>query len=655
MPRRALPFRRPRHALRRLAPMQLMAALAMLAALCGAMPAAQASGEGHVRALRERTEIRLNADSTYEEIVDYTWRAVDATGAASLGQQYVNYHAGRQTLELLEAETIPANGAPIKVAPAGIKTQDGMLGGISFPERKLVQITFPKLAAGDAIRVRYRTVHKQLDLQGGMSHLNLLRGDVIRDDTQIILHAPAALAVKVAVRGMQLEEDRSEGGGRLQRWSYRSTDTVTPEANVANSWQHMPYVMISTFADWKAIADAYQRNAAPKAAVTPEVRELAGQIAGSAAGEREQAMLLYDWVRQNIRYVASYVGDGGWVPNDAALVLQRRYGDCKDKAALLEALLAARGIVASQVLLLADRENYLLPQIPVMWFNHAISYIPSLGLFLDSTDDSMPFGLLPDTDAGKQVLVTRDFQGIQRTPLPAPESIRVERRVHIQVALDGSAVRSTEITGYGQSAVAVRAFINSIGRGGEADWVKRTMASGGYEGSGSLEQLPQLRPDALGVRYVERIRNYVTQPEAGVLSFVPGMGGPVQVNAIFARYTEAARMNDSRCEAFDVSDSIDIELPPAMQVLYVPKNLKIDSGPLSFEARYERQAGSNGNHRYLLTRQIRAGAALPWCTPAEYLAQRPAMNRISKALNGRLVFVLNESELAQLPLPRQNP
>ncbi|UGQ48298.1 DUF3857 domain-containing transglutaminase family protein [Massilia endophytica] len=627
--------------------MRRLFALLLLAALA---PAALATGEGYVRALRERTEIKLNADSTYEETVDYLWRAVDASGASALGQQYLHYSAGRQTFELLEAETIPANGVPVKVAPSDIKTQDGMLGGISFPEKKLVQITFPKLAAGDAIHVRYRIVHHVLDLPGGMSHQSFMRGDVIRDDSQIVVRYPASLALKVAMKDLHLAEDSSADGLRTMRWTYRSKDTVTPEANVANSWQRTPHLMLSTFADWKAIADGYQKNAESKAAVTPEIRALADEVAAGTKDERETARRLYDWVRDNIRYVASYVGDGGWVPNDAIVVLQRRYGDCKDHAALLEAMLAARGIAASPVLLMADRENYKLPEIPVMWFNHAITYIPSLGLYLDSTDTPTPFGLLPENDAGKPVLVTRRFSAVQHTPLPSPDSMRVERKVWLKVALDGSAQRTTEITGFGQSAVAVRQFVNSIGPGGEADWVKRTMAGGGYEGDGDLQLLPAARPDALAIRYVERIRNYVSQPEAGVLSFVPGMGGPVPLNAIVSRFTEPVRLNDTLCEPFTVDDEMEIELPAAMHVLYVPKNLSIRQEGISFDAHYARDG-----MRYRLTRRVRSDNPRAWCSPQEYLALRPAMNRISKAMNGRLVFVLNETEMAGLPVRTTTP
>ncbi len=622
----------------------LLAAL-LRASLVLTAQAAYADGEGHVRALRERTDIVIRADHTMEQTVDYTWRAVDATGAGTLGQQYVNWDSRRQTLELLAAETIPANGAPIPVEPAAIQVQDGILGGVSFPEKRLLQVTFPQLAAGDAIRIRYRLVQNVPELPGGMSHVMFLQDDVIRDDSEITVRHPRALPLKVAQYGLAQRAATVDGDGQLLRWHYRGTGTGSPEPNAANGWRHTPHLMLSTFAGWQSIADAYERGAAPKSAVTPAIRALAEQVAGQAPDGRAAARLLYDWMRANVRYVASYVGDGGWVPNDAGTVLQRRYGDCKDHVALLQALLAARGIEASPALLRADGENFTLPDIPVMWFDHAISYLPALDVYLDSTDDAMPFGLLPDNDAGKPVLATRLRPALRQSPLPHPGGHRVERTVALKVAPDGSAERVTDIVGHGRSAVSVRQFIDGVTAAGTADWVRRTMASSGYEGDGSLEPLPRAGADTLGVRYTERIRNYVSQPEAGVLSFLPGMNGPVPLAGFAGRFTERERHYDARCEPFAVEDSMTIELPAAMQVLYVPKNLSIRQEGLDYAATYSRD-DTPGATRYRLTRRVVAGNPRGWCTPQEYQALRPAMNRISRAMNGRLVFVLNDTDVA---------
>ena len=99
-------------------------------------------------------------------------------------------------------------------------------------------------------------------------------------------------------------------------------------------WDTDPQYTISTFADYSAVAAAYRQMASGKVAVTPRVQALADEITVGTKDRREQAHLIYDWVSKHIRYVAIFLGNGGYEPHDAATVLENRYGDCKDHVAL---------------------------------------------------------------------------------------------------------------------------------------------------------------------------------------------------------------------------------------------------------------------------------------------------------------------------------
>ncbi len=67
-------------------------------------------------------------------------------------------------------------------------------------------------------------------------------------------------------------------------------------------------------------------------------------------------------------------------------ILSRAFGDCKDKASLMHALLEALGIDSRLVLLRMKRLGNL-PEEPASLaiFNHAILYLPQYDLFLDGT------------------------------------------------------------------------------------------------------------------------------------------------------------------------------------------------------------------------------------------------------------------------------
>ena len=111
--------------------------------------------------------------------------------------------------------------------------------------------------------------------------------------------------------------------------------------------------------------------------MTPRIQTLADDITAGASDRREQAHRIYDWVSEHIRYVAVYLGNGGYVPHDAASILDSGYGDCKDHVVLLEALLKARGI-ASIPVLINSANRYWAPEAATSGlFNHVLSTCPS--------------------------------------------------------------------------------------------------------------------------------------------------------------------------------------------------------------------------------------------------------------------------------------
>ena len=82
------------------------------------------------------------------------------------------------------------------------------------------------------------------------------------------------------------------------------------------------------------------------------------------------------FVQDNIRYVADEIGTGSHIPRDPATVLQRSWGDCKDKSLLLTAILRELGVEAYVALTDNDSGGGLLEKLPSPGaFDHAITVI----------------------------------------------------------------------------------------------------------------------------------------------------------------------------------------------------------------------------------------------------------------------------------------
>ena len=128
----------------------------------------------------------------------------------------------------------------------------------------------------------------------------------------------------------------------------------------------------------------------------------------NAASAEAKARNIYKWVQQNIKYVAFENGMEGFIPREANLVCSRRYGDCKDMASIMTAMLQHAGVTAYFVWIGTRSLPYEYSQVPLpIADNHMISAIKldTSFIFLDGTDSHCVFGTPPEHIQGKDALI----------------------------------------------------------------------------------------------------------------------------------------------------------------------------------------------------------------------------------------------------------
>ncbi|MFY0531425.1 hypothetical protein [Nannocystis pusilla] len=173
---------------------------------------------------------------------------------------------------------------------------------------------------------------------------------------------------------------------------------------------------------------------------------------------------LYKHVITSTRYVGLEFGIHGFKPYRTTDVYDRRFGDCKDKASLLKVMLAEAGI-ASHLVLVRTRDQGTLGATPASLsaFNHAITYVPSLDLWLDGTAEFSGPEELPTGDQGATVLVVRDGKGAEFKTIPVSQPGDNKQIVHQTVELkpDGSADVKHLFTVTGASAASWRSALQA--------------------------------------------------------------------------------------------------------------------------------------------------------------------------------------------------
>jgi hypothetical protein len=189
----------------------------------------------------------------------------------------------------------------------------------------------------------------------------------------------------------------------------------------------------------------------------------------------EKIAKIADFMQQQIRYVGIEIGIGGWQPHPAEDVFRSRYGDCKDKATLMIAMLDAVGIRATWVSVDTER-GFIDPSTPSLFGNHMITAIeipsgydnPRLHavavaksghryLFFDPTNPYVPIGELPEyLQGGYGVLSAGSDSQVIQLPILNPNLAKTERTASFALAPDGTLTGDVTVRRTGVSAWRMR-------------------------------------------------------------------------------------------------------------------------------------------------------------------------------------------------------
>jgi transglutaminase-like putative cysteine protease len=591
----------------------------------------------HLKVNRIESATRFAADAS--SVSDYTLEreALSDQGARMVGKATRSYHRALQRHEVVEAYTLKADGRKLAVAAEAIQVQSGVASSgtaPSMPEVAIVVITFPDVQRGDRTVLRGRLTSHTPMLPGWAQVADFIVPVVAIELAAFRLEAPKALGLKVFSEGFALQRDDSADTEVWQLRANAAARVLDPAG--ANMLTSMPRLYASVWSDHTQLARAYAEQFNAKAVVTDEVRRLALEITRDKPSSRAKAAAIHDWMRHNIRYVAVYLGVGGFVPHDVGWILGNRYGDCKDQALLMQALLKAVDIEAVPVLINSMAE-YVLPELPTLAsFNHCILYLPGLDLFADPTDGRVPFGALPMADSDKPVAVAlAGGAKLMRTPSLSPDANRVSVRSVWRISKNGhaSAEIRVESTGYTATMLQDRLAQIPADMGGEA--VQKLLTASDMKGTGVV-RFPAIQRD------VQRqtmeldidVPALLSEPQGGSLRVNPALALPVFALGLLGNYEADKRQVAMPCPPVRVREEFELHFAPEFKLFKAPDNVKLSlPDGVAYEAQYRLEAQVLTGWRELVQSQRRH-----WCSPADYSARRSVMNDIRRNLRASVLY-----------------
>jgi transglutaminase-like putative cysteine protease len=569
-------------------------------------------------------------DGSYVLSVEHAKTLVLARAVQEHGQYYISYNRTLDTLESIAAYTRKRDGRQVIVSAEHIKDQQEAASSEApmFQDTRLKVIVFPDIEAGDQLVVRY-VLRRHTALFPG--HFEDLSRSPFYANPRFTLtyDMPASLPLYADAQGFAAVAVASAPGRKRYQWRYLDGPNPRAEPESVSYLDYGKRLAVSTFAGYPALAAAYAARARGAVRVTPAIAQLAQRLTTDLPTPRAKALALSDWVRTRIRYVGVYVGAGGVVPHAADVVLARRYGDCKDHAALLEALLRAAGI-ASSAALVNSGSAYRLPATPTLGvFNHVIVHVPALGLFLDSTAESIAAGYLPSGIMDKPALVV-DSGVLARTPGFQRERHRTFAWFAVQ--RDGSSKFSVAKISEGALAEPYRQAVRDTKEADRDQFAAQLLQGLGQRGEGVF-QAGKL--DATGDEYSMRVSgssdHFVSLPgPVGVATSFNIWGGLAETVAAFS--AERVRTQAFVCPAIDLEDETGFSFARGVKIIAMPKDVVLRDANLDYSARYTRRGNVVIARRLLLLRH--PGMV---CTPADYHRLQPLFERMLRDLKSQVI------------------
>jgi hypothetical protein len=398
---------------------------------------------------------------------------------------------------------------------------------------------------------------------------------------------------------------------------------------------------------WADIGNWYDVLASPRTEAPVEINVKAKEIAGGQTDFKSKIQSVAGFMQREIRYVGIEVGIGGLQPHPAAEVFKYRYGDCKDKATLLIAMLNAVGVRATWVLVDTHR-GYVDPALPSRDGNHMIAAIeipsgysdPDLRatvtartgkryLIFDPTDTYTPIGLIrPELQGSYGVLVVGKDSQIIELPILAADASTMNRAGSFSLDADGTLKGKVVETRSGETASHYRYLYNAEAEKEQREYMEhrlqRDLASFTLD-STSAQNTHDMSKSVV-VNFSLTANRYA-KPAGDLLLVRPRVIG-----------TNAERFSDKpRRYPIDLGetgtwrDTIDVALPAGYVVDDMPQPVSVDVGFASYRSEVKAEEGVLHYSREYKVNELDLG-------PEKYADVRKLMGAIASDENNSAVL-----------------
>ncbi len=334
--------------------------------------------------VNDLTRVTYAADGTSETWSDTALKIITEKGKRETRTISLGFNISYGTNYFTRVEIIKPDGRVVEVDMAAqsrvVADPSQMSANIYNPNLKVAKLSVPGLEIGDVLRYTTRRVTSKTPVPGTWGAYQVFEGPapIVKATYQVTAPDERPLArilMKDEVPGtVTFEQQRDEARGETTYiWRVQDVPRMFKEPNMPAAHTVVQRLLISTIEKWEELSRWYWNLCLPRMeAVSPAMISKVNDLAEGLT-TMEQIHAIFRFVSQDIRYMGITTEEEapGYEPHDVCITFENRYGVCRDKAALLVAMLRLADIEAFPVIIMVGPKKD--EEVPQPFFNHAVT------------------------------------------------------------------------------------------------------------------------------------------------------------------------------------------------------------------------------------------------------------------------------------------
>jgi hypothetical protein len=415
----------------------------------------------------ENNEVKIDLDKSGIPVVkvsQYSSLLVLKENTTSFADSKEYFHCMSRLDKLKAYSKVPSGKSFKEIEVDNYKKQTEISDGLYFNDSYSYSFVFPSVNIG----TRLVTEIEKTNLDPHYPVIFYFGGYIPADSARICVSFPKNVKITYHLFGYDTNKvvlkKTSKGNREIYEWYASNLPAYAHDDYSPSGFYTHPHIIIhiseynNSGVEHKVISDMdalyqwyYSRIDSLNLQPSQAINDLTDSLTRNITTEREKVKVIANWVQKNIKYIAIEDGNNGLIPREASLVLQRRYGDCKDKSSLLKAMFTAAGLKASLAWLGSRDLPYKYSVFPSPRNSDhmiAVWWEDEKPVYIDGTADNQDIYYPPAFIQGKECLIESGKDKYHLFTIPVIPAIRNHTIDSIRISVNGK-----DIEGYVKSSI----------------------------------------------------------------------------------------------------------------------------------------------------------------------------------------------------------